>query len=325
MPTTRIVMTRETDIFHSVTEKANIANRENGDLFICIHVNAAPPKKFITGYKNETYYTGKGSKRKKHNRKKPIYGSNPNPMYGSSTYVWAADRSDNKAAGLANDDRFETEAEVVDVPDPQSPEALIRARLWTQKFFSNSVRLATMFENEFTNIGRRSLGVLQRNWKGICIDPNPELVDLYKKIRPKDHFINAGIGASSESLDYFMFKESSMNTFSEDFYEKYKEHSPLLKKIKIPLVSLKEVLDKNLKENDRLDFFDIDVEGLDLEVLKTNDWEKYRPKIIIIESDIPLKEDLDSAIVHYLALQNYRLIGKSIIHTDLGNLFFISN
>jgi N-acetylmuramoyl-L-alanine amidase len=169
MPTTRIVMTRETDIYHSVTEKANIANRENGDLFICIHVNAAPPKKFITGYKNVTYYTGKGSKRRKHTKKQAIYGSNPNPMYGSSTYVWAADRSDNKAAGLANDDRFETEAEVADVPDPQSPEAIIRARLWTQKFFSNSVRLATMVENEFTNIGRRSLGVLQRNWKGIWV------------------------------------------------------------------------------------------------------------------------------------------------------------
>lgn len=164
-----------------------------------------------------------------------------------------------------------------------------------------------------------------RNWKGLCIDPNPELIKLYKKFRPNDHFINAGIGASEGSLDYFMFKESSMNTFSEDFYEKYKIHSPLLKKVKIPLVSLKEVLDKNLDENDRLDFFDIDVEGFDLEVLKTNDWKKYRPKIIIVESDIPLKEDLDSALVHYLALQDYRLIGKSIIHDDLGNLFFISN
>lgn len=169
MPTTRIVMTRETDVFHNVTEKANIANRENGDLFICIHVNAAPPKKYVTGYKNVTYYTGKGSKRKKHTKRQPIYGSNPNPMYGSSTYVWAADRSDNKAAGIVNDERFETEAEVADVPDPQSPEAIIKARLWTQKFFSNSVRLATMVENEFTNIGRRSLGVLQRNWKGIWV------------------------------------------------------------------------------------------------------------------------------------------------------------
>lgn len=45
MPDTRIVMTRTTDVYHHVREKANIANRENGDLFVCIHVNAAPPKK----------------------------------------------------------------------------------------------------------------------------------------------------------------------------------------------------------------------------------------------------------------------------------------
>jgi FkbM family methyltransferase len=164
-----------------------------------------------------------------------------------------------------------------------------------------------------------------RNWKGICIDPNPELADLYKKFRPKDNFINAGIGASNQTLDYFMFEESSMNTFSKDFYEKHKTHSKLLQKIEIPLFSLKDILDKNLDKNDRLDFFDIDVEGFDLEVLKTNDWEKYRPKIIVIESDNPLKKDLDSEIVQYLAMQNYRLLGKSIINGDLGNLFLISN
>ena len=44
---TRIVMTRNTDVYHSVTEKANFANRENGDLFVCIHVNAAPKEKAV--------------------------------------------------------------------------------------------------------------------------------------------------------------------------------------------------------------------------------------------------------------------------------------
>ena len=199
MPTTRIVMTRETDVFHSVTEKANIANRENGDLFICIHVNAAPPKKYVTGYKNVTYYTGKGSKRRKHTKRQPIYGSNPNPMYGSSTYVWAADRSDNKASGIVNDERFETEAEVADVPDPQSPEAIIKARLWTQKFFSNSVRLATMVENEFTNIGRRSLGVLQRNWKGIWVLQATNMPAIlietgYITNREEEDYLNSDVG-----------------------------------------------------------------------------------------------------------------------------------
>lgn len=164
-----------------------------------------------------------------------------------------------------------------------------------------------------------------RNWKGICIDPNPELIELYKKFIPRDNFINAGIGSENSSLDYYMFEESSMNTFSEYFYKNHEQYSKLINKIEIPLFSLKEILDKNIDEKDRLDFFDIDVEGFDLDVLKSNDWQKYRPKIIVIESDIPIKQDLDSEIVQYLKLQNYRLLGKSIIQGDLGNLFLISN
>jgi N-acetylmuramoyl-L-alanine amidase len=46
---------------------------------------------------------------------------------------------------------------------------MIKARLWSQKFFKGSVRLASIIESEFTEIGRNSLGVLQRNEKGIWV------------------------------------------------------------------------------------------------------------------------------------------------------------
>jgi len=169
MPDTRIVMTRTTDIYHHVREKANIANTEKGDLFVCIHVNAAPPRKTVSGYKSEAYYKGKGSKRKKLYKKVPIYTTSPNPAHGTSTYVWAADRSDEKAQGISDDDRYESSAEVMDVPDVNSPEAIIKARLWSQKFFKNSVQLGTLIENEFVNTGRKSMGVLQRNHMGIWV------------------------------------------------------------------------------------------------------------------------------------------------------------
>lgn len=169
MPETRIVMTRTTDIYHHVREKANIANNEKGDLFVCIHVNAAPPKKIVTGYKSVAYYKGKGSKRKKLYKKVPIYASSPNPAHGTSTYVWAADRSDEKAQGIIADERYESSAEIMDIPDVNSPEAMIKARLWSQKFFKNSVQLGSLIENEFVNIGRKSLGVLQRNHMGIWV------------------------------------------------------------------------------------------------------------------------------------------------------------
>lgn len=164
-----------------------------------------------------------------------------------------------------------------------------------------------------------------RNWKGICVDPNPELKSLYEKHRPKDIFINAGIGSSDMNLEYFMFDDSSMNTFSSDFIKTNNLSDKIEKTIQVPLISIKDVLDGKLKETDRLDFFDIDVEGFDLEVLKTNDWEKYRPKVILIESDKPIKEDFKSEISEYLESKNYKLIGKTIIFNDLGNLIFISN
>ncbi|MBE0391138.1 hypothetical protein BJQ96_00970 [Flavobacterium sp. PL0002] len=164
-----------------------------------------------------------------------------------------------------------------------------------------------------------------RKWKGICIDPNPELKPLYDKFRSSDHFINAGIGNSNTTLDYYMLEESSMNTLSYEFIKKHNLESKIIKKIKIPLYSLKEILDQNLNENDRLDFFDVDAEGYDLEILKTNDWTKYRPKIIVVESDDNLQNDITSEIVKYLELQNYSLLGKSIINKNLGNLFLVSN
>ena len=164
-----------------------------------------------------------------------------------------------------------------------------------------------------------------RNWRGICIDPNPTLALSYKKLRPKDTFINAGIGNSDKQLDYFMFEESSMNTFSQNFINDNNLQSKIVKKIQVPIFSLKEVLDKNLKKGERLDFFDVDVEGFDLEVLKTNDWDLYRPKVIVVESDGSIKNDVISEIVKYLETKNYKLIGKTIIYGDLGNLFLISN
>ncbi len=162
-----------------------------------------------------------------------------------------------------------------------------------------------------------------RNWKGICIDPNPELKSLYDIYRKKDIFINCGIGNTSNALKYYMFNESSMNTFSNDFIDKNNLQSQIIKTIEIPLKPLSIILDENISENDRLDFFDIDVEGFDIEVLKTNNWNKYRPKVIVVESDVSIQEDLNSEITSYIQQQDYRLLGKSIINGNLGNLFFI--
>lgn len=173
-PDTKILYTRTTDTYPAIKARADFANSNKGDLFLSIHVNAAPKirhSKFL-GYKTQTYYTGKGKNRKKRTRKVPQYKVtySDNPSRGTETFIWAADRTDEKEKFVGNDVASE---EVYDstefVPDFNDPEFKAKALLWTKKFFDKSYLLASMVEEEFVKEGRPSRGVKQRNEKGIWV------------------------------------------------------------------------------------------------------------------------------------------------------------
>lgn len=166
-----------------------------------------------------------------------------------------------------------------------------------------------------------------RGWKGICIDPNPQMKNLFLLKRPSDIFVNHAIGTDNENLTYYMLEDqySSMNTLDFDFIKDNKLEDKIVNKISITTVSLKYVLEKYINENEKIDFLDIDAERFDLNVLKSNDWEKFRPRVILIETSLDLKADYESEISQFLTGKNYKLSGKSLINARLGNLFFIDN
>lgn len=46
----KVVMTRNTDVYLTLQDRTDIANMENADLFVSVHVNALPNKKSMTGF-----------------------------------------------------------------------------------------------------------------------------------------------------------------------------------------------------------------------------------------------------------------------------------
>lgn len=170
-PEMKVLYTRTEDVFTANPWRADFANKNAGDLFVSIHVNAMPPirhSKFI-GYKKETYYVGKGKKRQKKTRKvaKYSYYTTPNDTrYGTETYIWAADRTDEKGE-FVGEQVLEDSTEFV--PNINDPEFKAKSLLWTKKYFDKSFLLASMVEEEFNNAGRVSTGVKQRTWEGIWV------------------------------------------------------------------------------------------------------------------------------------------------------------
>jgi N-acetylmuramoyl-L-alanine amidase len=174
-PDIKILYTRKTDEYPELKARADFANANKGDLFISIHVNAAPKIRHnkFAGYKNQIYYTGKGKKRKKHTRRVPKYTVyfTDNPSNGTETFIWAADRSDEKEKYIGEDVNseqiFDSTAEYT--PDINDPEFKAKALLWTKRYFDKSYMLASFVEEAFIGEGRFSRGVKQRNEKGIWV------------------------------------------------------------------------------------------------------------------------------------------------------------
>lgn len=187
-PDIKLVFTRTTDVLpgnafnkdQALKIRANMANeaKPKGDLFISIHCNATGSRpggwyaKRIKGYTPKVVYTGKGKRRKKKVIQQPIYENYyvENKVVGTETYIWAADRSDTKSTYVAAEESGEDVADSLNILDLNSPEAKIRATLYTKYYFRNSYTFAKYVEEEFQKAGRVYRGgVKQRNDKGIWV------------------------------------------------------------------------------------------------------------------------------------------------------------
>lgn len=162
----------------------------------------------------------------------------------------------------------------------------------------------------------------RRGWKGICIDPLPNSKTLFNKWRPRDLALEIGVSATPSTMKYYLFNEPALNTFDpllakeRDGLRDYK-----ITGIKeVQTLPLSTIMGTYLPENQIIDFLSIDVEGLDLQVLQSNDWHKYRPNFVVAEC---LKNDLISIIndpvIQYLELvgyQPYAKTGNSVIFME---------
>jgi len=154
----------------------------------------------------------------------------------------------------------------------------------------------------------------KKGWSGICIDPLPGTKKSFNRWRPRDLFLEVGVSSNRGTLEYFMFNEPALNTFDptvakeRDGLKGYQ----LVESRKISTFTLADVLKKNINHNQEIDLLSVDVEGLDLDVLKSNDWHEFLPKVIIVECLTTHLEDLDlDPIYLFLKEKGYSLYGKS--------------
>ena len=155
----------------------------------------------------------------------------------------------------------------------------------------------------------------QKGWRGINIEPTPGAIKTFNIFRKRDININIGISSKRDKLTFYCFNEPALNGFSKELSEERSRSSKVYKIIEekeIETYPLAEVLDKHLPQGQKIDFFSIDVEGLDLQVLKSNNWDKYKPTYIMVEDKVDFTNLSDSKVYTYLEERGYEMVAKTM-------------
>jgi len=162
----------------------------------------------------------------------------------------------------------------------------------------------------------------QRGWRGIAIDPDPDAITAFGKERPGDIALQVAIGTKPGKVTLHLFNDRSMNTVDKEIYEKTlknprKRHQG---DISVERKSLADILTRHVPAGIEVNFLNVDCEGADLDVLRSNDWASFYPKLIAVEDlDLDLEKVVESRIFRYLRPLGYRLVSH-LHYTSLYRL-----
>lgn len=125
----------------------------------------------------------------------------------------------------------------------------------------------------------------KKGWRGINIDAMPASMRLFERLRPRDINLELPISDKAETLTYYAFNEPALNGFSRDLSNARhgKKGFKIIFQQEMQTSTLAEVFANHLRENQAIDFLSVDVEGLDFEVLCSNDWGRFRPTVVLAE------------------------------------------
>ncbi len=130
--------------------------------------------------------------------------------------------------------------------------------------------------------GNNTQLLFQKGWEGINIDVNKLSIELFKVARQSDVNINTAVSNTKKKIKIFYRKKINMlNTSSKKiakihFRNGYYESN-------INSNTLDYIISKSKFKDKRIDFFNLDVEGNELNVLKSLNFKKHRPKLICVE------------------------------------------
>jgi FkbM family methyltransferase len=134
----------------------------------------------------------------------------------------------------------------------------------------------------------------RRGWRGINVDAAPGSMDAFRRIRPHDVNLETAVSDRDGEASFYVWStHAATNSLSPEHVARQRaEGAEAPRELKVRTRTLTSILDEHLPPGRSIDFLSVDVEGHDLQVLRSVDWTRYRPELVLAESEARTLEDL---------------------------------
>jgi FkbM family methyltransferase len=151
----------------------------------------------------------------------------------------------------------------------------------------------------------------------VNVEANPLLIKAFQTQRPEDVNLNVAVADKPGSMSFFIFGDrSGINTLDESRARSLEATSrfKIQRTIDIQAVTIAQIVDQHCG-GIFPDFLSLDVEGLDLSILRTIDFQKSKPKLICVEGNTKQER---ASYTDLLSSNGYHLYFRAAV-----NLFFV--
>lgn len=156
-------------------------------------------------------------------------------------------------------------------------------------------------------------------WNGINIDPVEKFIEKYHLLRERDINIPKAVSEEKGVMQLWQCDIPGWSTLDRTVAAKHESEGYKGYWSEVSIDTLSAILDE--KDFSDIHFLKVDVEGAEYSVLKGNDWNKYRPWIVLIEATVPNTQILDYDECEKLLLENQ----YHHVYSDGLNRYYVAN